>query len=190
MPPSAFAPVSFAHERLCLVDANDTLIGYASKAQAHAGAGLLHRAFSIFLVNGNGQVLLQQRSPQKALWPGFWANSCCSHPREGETLESAAQRRLGEELGVATPLTVLGKFQYHARYHQVGSEHELCSMLVGAHQGPVHPHPDEIAAVRWIGPNELEQELLLRPERYTPWLILEWEWIRHHAANLIFSGVR
>jgi isopentenyl-diphosphate delta-isomerase len=102
--------VSFDDEDLILVDEAGTVTGYASKLSAHRGAGKLHLAFSIFLFDGPDWVLLQRRSERKPLWPGFWANSCCSHPRRGETCDSAVMRRLSEELGVRTPLRRLYDF--------------------------------------------------------------------------------
>ena len=104
--------VSFDSERLILVDAADREIGHASKADAHVGKGILHRAFSLFVFNSAGELLLQQRAPGKPLWPGYWANSCCSHPRGGEDMETATQRRLSEELGFTCPLEFVFKFQY------------------------------------------------------------------------------
>ena len=127
---SAAAVVSFDSEALIVVDAQDQVLGYDSKAALHRGSGTLHRAFSIFLFNAQGEVLLQQRSDQKALWPAFWSNTCCSHPRRGETYEIATQRRLKEELGVSADLAFTHRFQYQAQYDESGAEHELCSVYV------------------------------------------------------------
>ena len=90
--------VSSESEQLILVDRDDNEIGYVSKADAHDGAGMLHRAFSLFLFNDAGELLLQQRAPEKRLWGGYWSNSCCSHPRRGESLDIATSRRLLDEL--------------------------------------------------------------------------------------------
>ena len=94
---SSAAVVSFDSEPLIIVDEHDHVLGHDSKAALHRGSGTLHRAFSIFLFNPQGDVLLQQRSGQKALWPAFWSNTCCSHPRRGETYEIATQRRLEQQ---------------------------------------------------------------------------------------------
>ena len=90
--------VSSEREQLILVDRDDREVGFMSKADAHDGAGVLHRAFSLFLFNDRGELLLQQRAPGKRLWGGYWSNSCCSHPRRGESLELATMRRLRDEL--------------------------------------------------------------------------------------------
>src|SRR5690606_14929915 len=110
------AIVSFDDEALVLVDADDREIGFLDKASAHDGEGVLHRAFSLFIFNPQGELLLQQRAADKRLWPGFWANSCCSHPRRGESMQDAIRRRLDEELGLDCALHFLFKFQYQARY--------------------------------------------------------------------------
>lgn len=170
--------VSFADEPLILVDECDHEIGFASKRRCHEGEGLLHRAFSVFLSDREGRVLLQQRAAGKLLWPGFWANSCCSHPRCGETVIEAAKRRLAEELGVQVDLEVLFSFRYHARYLDVGSEHELCWVLRGTLDAPVRRNPLEVADWRWVTPVELDLELSEHPERCTPWLHLEWPRVR------------
>ena len=110
------ATVSSDAEQLILVDSDDRVLGHDSKAACHDGAGVLHRAFSLFVFNGAGDLLLQQRSVGKRLWPGYWANSCCSHPRRGESMEQATQRRLQQELGMACDLRYLFKFEYHAHF--------------------------------------------------------------------------
>ena len=95
-----------------MVDSDDNILGYKSKLECHQGKGILHRAFSIFIFNFSGELLLQQRSAQKLLWPSFWSNSCCSHPRPGEDIEEAAHRRLQEELGFDCPLQEVFSFTY------------------------------------------------------------------------------
>ncbi|MFN8641790.1 MAG: isopentenyl-diphosphate Delta-isomerase, partial [Candidatus Binatia bacterium] len=107
-------------DRLILVDEHDTPIGADSRAACHAGTGRLHRAFSIYLFDRRGRLLLQKRSAAKLLWPQHWSNSCCSHPRVGETTDQAARRRLVEELGLETALQALFKFHYQARFGAVG----------------------------------------------------------------------
>lgn len=167
--------VSFDDEMLILVDKNDQVIGYDDKINCHKGEGKLHRAFSIFLFNDQKETLLQQRSAQKHLWPLFWSNSCCSHPRKGETLENATQRRLAEELGISTPLTHLFTFEYHARYQNVGSEWEMCAVFIGKSNDPVRVNPNEVTDTRWISINDLTRELALFSDKYSPWIRLEWE---------------
>ncbi|HEY9111085.1 MAG TPA: isopentenyl-diphosphate Delta-isomerase [Rhodanobacteraceae bacterium] len=175
--------VSFDSERLILVDEADREIGHASKADAHAGRGILHRAFSLFVFNPDGALLLQQRAASKPLWPGYWANSCCSHPRGGEDMETATQRRLREELGFTCPLEFVYKFQYHAQYGDAGSETELCWVYVGASDAPVCVNDTEIAAWRYVKPEALDSEIAEAPERFTPWLKMEWQRLRGEFAH-------
>jgi isopentenyl-diphosphate delta-isomerase len=175
--------VSFDSERLILVDESDREIGFATKANAHAGKGILHRAFSLFVFNPAGELLLQQRAPGKPLWPGYWANSCCSHPRGGEDMDTATQRRLAEELGFTCPLEYLFKFQYHAEFGDTGSETELCWVYVGTSAAPVRVNDTEIAAWRYVKPEVLDREIAAAPERFTPWLKLEWQRLRGEFAD-------
>ncbi|WP_456440708.1 isopentenyl-diphosphate Delta-isomerase [Caldithrix abyssi] len=170
--------VSFDDEKLILVDENDHVLGYETKDVCHNGDGLLHRAFSIFIFNSQGELLLQQRSQDKRLWGLFWSNTCCSHPRKGETYEQATQRRLQEELGLKAPLKFLFKFQYQARFKDVGSENELCAVYVGKTDEPPTVNPNEIAAIRYISPEDLEKEMQAHPAQFTPWFKMEWERIR------------
>jgi isopentenyl-diphosphate delta-isomerase len=172
--------VSFDDELLILVDGADNVMGYVNKANAHRGSGLLHRAFSIFLFNPQGQVLLHKRSQDKPLWPGFWTNSCCSHPRKGESYEEAAQRRLDDELGVSAKLQYLYRFQYTAEFLQKGSENELCAVYAGLleDEGSLAVNPSEIEAIRWVGCEELDRWISQQPECFTPWFKLEWRRLR------------
>lgn len=177
--------VSFDDEPLILVDSSDNVLGHASKAACHDGDGRLHRAFSIFLFNGAGEILLQQRSEQKRLWPLYWSNSCCSHPRRGEDGLAAAQRRVQEELAVSPDLTFLFRFEYHARYRDVGAEHELCSTYIGLSDGTVAVNTNEIADWKFVTPEELDRKLEREPDACTPWLKLEWPRIRTEHWNQV-----
>ena len=168
-------------DALITVTADDRPLRPLSKAQCHAGDGILHRAFSLFLFDAAGRVLLQQRSARKPLWPGFWANSCCSHPRWGETLREAVQRRCVEELGV----TLLDAprwcfdFTYWARYQADGAEHELCHVFTARIPADApRPNPEEVAALRWVEPAALDAELTDADARLTPWLRMEWPRLR------------
>ena len=179
-------PVSSPAESLILVDEQDNVIGYRSKAECHEGQGLLHRAFSVFLFNENGELLLQKRSAAKPLWPLFWSNSCCSHPRETETIEEAGRRRIHEELNLSCDLHFLYKFQYQAAFEDLGSEHELCYVYFGCVNGDVTAHPDEIAEWRFISPAALSTEMAANGDQFTPWLKLEWERICRDHIDVIF----
>jgi isopentenyl-diphosphate delta-isomerase len=174
-------------DRLILVDEADRVVGHMSKARCHQGGGILHRAFSLLIFNDAGELLLQQRAVSKRLWPRYWSNSCCSHPRRDETMEAATERRLYEELGLRCPLHFLFKFQYQAQFDASGAEHELCSVFIGRATDQLRINRNEIRAWRWITPEALQAEMGGSGTRnFTPWFILEWEriWRDHRAAVL------
>jgi isopentenyl-diphosphate delta-isomerase len=166
--------VSSEEEPLILVDESDREIGHLSKGACHDGDGVLHRAFSLFVFNGSGELLLQQRSEEKRLWPLFWSNSCCSHPRRGETMELATERRLAQELGMTSDAHHLFTFQYRAPYLDLGSENEVCWVYVGRSNDQPQPNGHEIADIRWISPDDLDLEFETQPEVFTPWFAMEW----------------
>ncbi len=166
--------VSSEAEELILVDENDTETGFLSKAKCHDGAGQLHRAFSVFLFNDAGELLMQQRSSHKRLWPGYWSNTCCSHPRKGESMSIATQRRLHDELNIDTSLAFVYKFAYQANYDETGSENELCHVYLGKVEDDLLPNEHEIAAVRFISPTALLNEFETQPDSLTPWIKMEW----------------
>ena len=172
--------VSFDDEPLMLVDTSDNIIGFEEKLNAHKGRGKLHRAFSIFLFNDMGEVLLQRRSELKPLWPGYWSNTCCSHPRRGETLEQATRRRLREELNLSAKLTFLFKFEYQAQFKNVGSEHELCSVFIGHVNGRPEPsyNASEIQDCQWLESDEVSAWLDSEIIGTTPWFAMEWARLR------------
>ena len=173
-------------EQLILVDPADREVGYLGKSACHDGGGILHRAFSLLIFNERGELLLQQRGAGKRLWPLYWSNSCCSHPRRSESMETATQRRLREELGMSCALQYLFKFQYEARFDAKGGEQELCSVYIGRCSEPVKSDPREIHAWRWISPAALQAELAATGvEKFTPWFRMEWERVwRDHRADL------
>jgi isopentenyl-diphosphate Delta-isomerase len=176
-------------EALILVDEADREVGYLSKVKCHDGQGVLHRAFSLLIFNDEGELLLQQRAPSKRLWPRYWSNSCCSHPRRAESMETAIHRRLYEELGLRCPLQFLFKFQYQAQFESAGSEQELCSVFIGRSRDPVRTDPGEIMAWRWILPEALQAELAAEADKFTPWFKMEWArvWRDHRPAVLALS---
>jgi isopentenyl-diphosphate delta-isomerase len=171
---------SGSQDLLILVDKGDNILGYEEKEKCHLGKGMLHRAFSILIFTSSGRLLLQKRSTVKPLWPLFWSNSVCSHPRKGEDYIEAAQRRLKEEIGVETPLRLLFKFQYQAPFKTIGSENELCAVFIGKSNEPVDINLQEIAEYRYIALEELEKELKIHPNVYTPWFKMEWQCIRQN----------
>ncbi len=167
--------VSSENEELILVDGDDNELGFLSKARCHDGDGVLHRAFSLFLFNDNGELLLQQRSDKKRLWPGYWSNSCCSHPRRGETMDIATMRRLRDELNIETLLEQVYRFCYTAEFGAAGSENELCHVYLGKVSGDVQPNESEISSIRFVLPRALGEELSQVPQQFTPWLKQEWQ---------------
>jgi isopentenyl-diphosphate delta-isomerase len=177
--------VSFEEEELILVDADDKETGHLSKAACHDGDGVLHRAFSLFLFNGRGELLLQQRAATKRLWPGYWSNSCCSHPRHGESMVTATLRRLQDELNIEAEVEFVYKFQYQARFGELGSENELCHVYLGRAQEGMQANREEIAAVRYLRAEDLDTELAEYPDRFTPWFRLEWETLGRDYADIL-----
>ena len=130
-------------------------------------------------------VLFQQRASTKRLWPDYWANTCCSHPRWGESVELAVTRRLQEEMGISTDLDYVYKFEYSARYLDLGSEHEVCHVYIGQTKvDPTH-NPTEVAAWRWMPAAALTKELAENPDQYTPWLHLEWSRLNAQFRDLL-----
>jgi isopentenyl-diphosphate delta-isomerase len=185
---SVAADANFAGDRDCLilVDEADHGVGHLSKVLCHQGRGILHRAFSLLIFNGAGELLIQQRSASKRLWPLFWSNSCCSHPRIAETMEAAIERRLDEELGLRCPLQFLFKFQYQAQFDETGAENELCSVFIGRSTDAVKINRDEILAWRWVSPEALQREMAAGAGNFTPWFMLEWTRIwRDHRAQIL-----
>ena len=174
-------------EPLILVDDADREIGHLDRANCHAGSGVLHRAFSLLIFNEKSELLLQQRAPSKRLWPLYWSNSCCSHPRGAENMDVATQRRLREELGISCELQFLFKFQYHAQFDATGAEHELCSVFIGRCNDSLQINREEIHDWRWVDLDVLQAELSNSDTgNYTPWFRLEWARIwRDHRAQVL-----
>lgn len=160
------------HENVILVDTNDAVVGSMEKFEAHQ-KGLLHRAFSVFLFNDRDQLLLQQRALDKYHCGGLWTNSCCSHQRLGENNLDAATRRLTEELRIeATALYDAFSFVYSARFDNGLTEHEFDHVLIGKFSGEPDFNPAEVAAVQYMGQQEIEDEITHFPEKFTPWFKL------------------
>ena len=155
-------------ERVILVDERDAPVGELEKLEAHR-RGTLHRAFSVFVLDGEGRVLLQRRAEAKYHSGGLWSNTCCGHPRPGEETRAAATRRLREEMGFECALEGVGAFVYHARVGDL-MEHELDHVFAGRFDGDPRPDPAEVAEWRWISMDELARDLEVHPERYTVWL--------------------
>jgi len=175
--------VSSEAEELILVDEDDNEIGFRSKAECHDSGGILHRAFSLFLFNPDGELLLQQRADSKRLWPGYWSNSCCSHPRRGESMATATGRRLDEELNVGAELEYVYKFSYRAGYGDIGAEHELCHVYLGGINGMPSANDNEIKALKFVSADALDAAFEETPSTFTPWFRLEWQTLRDSYAG-------
>jgi len=157
---------------LICVDDDDVIVGHEGKDRCHDGDGILHRAFSIYLFDDRGRLLIQRRSLMKRLWPGFWSNSCCSHPHQGEETHAAAERRLVEELGISSSLTFGFKYRYQADFDGRGAENELCSVFVGTCPTEIEVDPGEVLNWQLAEPARLEEWLRTSPQTLTPWFRL------------------
>ena len=157
-------------EQIILVDEHDREIGSIEKLAAHQNGGKLHRAFSIFVFNSKGEMLIQMRALGKHHWAGIWTNTCCSHPHVGETLEQAVHRRLKEEFGFDCNLKEIFAFIYKATDSKSGlTEWEFDHFFIGIFDGTPKPNPEEIGAYKWVKPEELKKDIAVHPEKYTPW---------------------
>jgi isopentenyl-diphosphate delta-isomerase len=169
-------------ENVILVDDQDRETGVEEKLTAHRNGGMLHRAFSIFIFNSKGQMLLQKRADHKYHWGGFWTNSCCGHPRPGESIENAATRRLQEELGIKCTLNKVFDFIYRADFKNGLSEHEVDHVFIGIYDGSVHCNPEEVSAYKWVNISTLET---LDDEKYTPWFKIALQRVLFHYNQII-----
>lgn len=156
--------------QVILVNHSNKAIGMASKEDAHKEP-LLHRAFSVFLYHDN-KMLIQRRAFDKYHSAGLWANTCCSHPREDETVLGAAKSRLQEEAGISCELTPIFEFTYQHQFAEDLYEHEYDHVFVGEYNGDFHPNPEEISEMKWVSFETLEKELEENPSQFAPWFIL------------------
>ena len=170
-------------EYVILVTPDDQPVGRMEKMEAHR-KGVLHRAFSVFLFNEKGETLLQQRAADKYHSPLLWTNTCCSHPREGESVVEAANRRVCEELGIS-PASITNlhsdfHFVYRAEFDNGLIEHELDHVLVGRYEGHCQLNPKEVAAVKWMAMDTLFRDVEEHPDQYTAWFkIILAEYAKH-----------
>ena len=167
-------------ERVTLVDSRDAVVGSADKYDAHV-SGLLHRAFSVFVYDDAGRLLLQRRQRAKYHSGGLWSNTCCSHPRPGESTAAAAHRRLVEEMGFDCPLETAFTFVYRADVGGGLIEHEYDHVFVGRWRGEPVPDPTEVEEWRWADPAALRVELRARPDRFTSWFHIAYAELRARA---------
>lgn len=155
-------------EYVILVDENDNELGQMEKMQAHL-SGDLHRALSVFIFNSKGELLLQQRAHSKYHSPGLWTNTCCSHPRPGEDIHHAAERRLVEEMGMLCQIHKAFSFLYYTDFDNGLIEHELDHVFIGYSDDTPSINPEEVERWRYISKNDLFEEMDTNPEQYTAW---------------------
>lgn len=156
---------------MILVDENDNPVGVGEKMETHK-KGLLHRAFSVFIFNAKGEMLLQQRAIGKYHSSGLWTNACCSHPYPGEETLVAAQRRLKEEVGFNTPLEKVFDFVYRAEFDNGLTEHEFDHVFVGEYDGSIDFNKEEVMDVCYKNMKDVRHSLQTHPQKYTAWFHL------------------
>lgn len=166
-------------EFVVLVNPADEVLGLMEKQQAHIN-GLLHRAFSVFLFNNKGEMLLQKRAPEKYHSPNQWTNAVCSHPRNGEAYLDGAKRRVKEELGIDTELSEKFNFIYKANVGGGLWEHELDHVFVGNYEANFDLNKNEVEEVRYISMPDLDKEIAENPEHFTEWFKIILEEYKHH----------
>jgi isopentenyl-diphosphate delta-isomerase len=157
--------------QVILVDENDNPVGVGEKMETHK-KGLLHRAFSVFIFNAKGEMLLQQRAIGKYHSSGLWTNACCSHPYPGEETLVAAQRRLKEEVGFNTPLEKVFDFVYRAEFDNGLTEHEFDHVFVGEYDGSIDFNKEEVMDVCYKNMKDVRHSLQTHPQKYTAWFHL------------------
>ncbi len=173
-------------EKVILVDEQDNAIGEMGKMEAHV-KGLLHRAFSVFIFNKN-KLLIQRRAFEKYHSPGMWANTCCSHPRKGESVMEAANRRLMEEMGMKCNLRPAFSFIYKAGFENGLTEHEFDHVLIGFCSDRIEINPDEVAEYSWVDIDFLKKDMEENPDKYTIWFRIAYpkvlDYLREHKKEL------
>jgi isopentenyl-diphosphate delta-isomerase len=166
-------------EQVILVNTNDEPIGLMPKLEAHEKA-VLHRAFSVFILNSKNQVMLQQRAHHKYHSPLLWTNTCCSHQRAGETNLEAGKRRLQEEMGIVAELKELFHFIYKAPFDNGLTEHELDHVMVGYYENEPEINPEEVESWKWMKIEEIREDLQQNPDLYTVWFKIIFDEFYHY----------
>ena len=169
-----------------LVDDQDRPVGTMEKMEVHQKA-LLHRAFSVFIFNENGQMLIQQRAAKKYHSPNLWTNACCSHPKPGEETIKAAQIRLQQEMGFSTTLTPAFTFTYKAPFDNGLTEHEFDHVLLGNFSGTVLPNTDEVSDYCFMSMQEIAAAIKSHPDKYTVWFKIAFPRVEAHVSALSTS---
>ena len=166
---------------------NDVEVGAMEKMAAHQQA-ILHRAFSVFLFNDQGEMLLQQRAFSKYHSAGLWTNTCCSHPKPGESLDKAVHRRLKEEMGIEADVEKAFDFIYQAELPDHLNEHEFDHVFIGKYQGPILLNDLEVAGYLYLSIEEVQLNLQSNPEEYTIWFKIAFsrvvEWYKNNFSKI------
>ncbi len=173
-------------ESVILVNEKDEQLGTMPKMEAHEKA-LLHRAFSVFVMNGEGEVMLQQRAAHKYHSPLLWTNTCCSHQRVGETNVAAGKRRLMEEMGFSTELKELFSFIYKAPFDNGLTEHELDHVMMGHFNDAPSINPAEVSDWKWMLPKDIKKDMVENPQAYTAWFKIIFEKFYQHMFENDFA---
>ena len=168
-----------SEELVILVNEKDEKIGLMPKMEAHEKA-LLHRAFSVFVMNDKNELMLQQRALHKYHSPGLWTNTCCSHQRDGESSLEAGRRRLMEEMGFTTPLKETTSFIYKAPFDNGLTEHEFDHVLVGTYNDEPVINPEEVADWKWMSLEAVKEDIKKKPEQYTAWFKIIFDKFSQH----------
>lgn len=170
-------------EQVILVNENNEQIGTMAKMEAHEKA-VLHRAFSVFITNGNGEIMLQQRAASKYHSPLLWTNTCCSHQRVGETNIEAGKRRLQEEMGFQAELKELFSFIYKAPFDNGLTEHELDHVMIGSYDAEPNINPEEVEAWKWMSPEDIKEDISNNPNEYTAWFKIIFDKFYEHLFKM------
>jgi len=171
-----------SEEKVILVDKNDNQVGLMPKLEAHE-KGVLHRAFSIFIFNSNYELLLQKRASSKYHSGGLWTNTCCSHPREGEDILDAANRRLDEEMGIKTSLRKVYDFIYKAELDNQLTEHEFDHVFYGVFDNNPILNKDEAEDFKWVDMETLNNDIIKNEDNYTVWFKIAFEYFYNYLKK-------
>jgi isopentenyl-diphosphate Delta-isomerase len=169
-------------EQVILVNEKDEPIGLMNKMEAHEKA-ILHRAFSVFILNDNNEVMLQQRAQHKYHSPLLWTNTCCSHQRAGETNIQAGKRRLNEEMGFEVDLKELFHFIYKAPFDNGLTEHELDHVMIGYSNSEPFINPEEVASWKWMKIEDIKDDMIQNPAEYTVWFKIIFDEFYHYLED-------
>jgi len=171
-----------SEEKVILVDKNDNQVGLMPKLEAHE-KGVLHRAFSIFIFNSKYELLLQKRASSKYHSGGLWTNTCCSHPREGEDILDAANRRLDEEMGIKTSLRKVYDFIYKAELDNQLTEHEFDHVFYGVFDNDPTLNKDEAEDFKWVDMETLNNDIIKNEDNYTVWFKIAFEYFYNYLKK-------